>query len=176
MKRPQECNTGGWSLTQMINTAVSDYSYTFTSNRTNSLCLYKQTKQGKDTGPRATAEPSGLLHTQQDLELCFGLSWLLSVDMVEGMVKWGTTAARLPLVEFKHHIRQLCAHSKAMAQLASQAEKSPWPVIFTNNCCFCRAMLSCAMGRVNARACFLPCSCPTIFTLCCSLPALLGMP
>lgn len=151
MKRPQKCNTGGCSLIQMISAAVSDYSDMLTSNRTNSLRPYKLTKQGQDTGPRATAESSGLLHIQQDLELCFGLSQQLSLDTVEGMVEWGTTPARLLLAEFSHPIRQLCGHSRAMAQLASEAEKSPWPVTFTNSCCFCRAMLSCPMGCVNAR-------------------------
>lgn len=113
MKRPQKCNTGGCSLIQMINAAVSDHSDVFTRNKINSPCPYKQTKQGQDTGPRPAAESSGLLHSQQDLELCLGPSRQPSLDTVEDMVEQGTPPTSLPLAELSCPVGQLCGHKQS---------------------------------------------------------------
>lgn len=67
---------------------------------------------------------SGLLHTQRDLELCFG--WQPSPNMGEDMVEQGTTATRLPLQSSAILLGSCVVTGRAMAQLASEAEKSPW--------------------------------------------------
>lgn len=148
MKRPQEGNTGGCSHTQIINAAVSDYSDMFASNRTESPRPYKKTKQGQDTGPRATAESSGLLHTQQDLELCFGPTQQPSLNTVEGMVQWGTIPARLPLVEFSRPVLQLCGHKQSHGTAGLRGRKNlpgllhlPISTVSVEQCCLLPQLL-----------------------------------
>lgn len=139
MQRPQKRNTGGCSFIQMINAALSYYSDVSTHNRTNSPCPYKQTNWGQDAGPRATAEFSGLSHTQRDLELCFG--WQPPLNTGEDVVEHGATTTRLPLQ----------SSANCWAAVWSQAE--PWhswlqrrkislAFTFTTSCC---------LGCVNAR-------------------------
>lgn len=107
----------------MINAAVSDHSDVFTRNKINSPCPYKQTKQGQDTGPRPAAESSGLLHRQQDPELCFGPSRRPSLDTVEDMVEQGTTPTRLPLAELSCPVGQLCGHKQSHSTAGFRGRK-----------------------------------------------------
>lgn len=135
----------------MINAAVNDYSDVFTCNRTNSPCPYKQTKQDQGTGSRATAESSGLLHTQQ----AGALFWpeLTAVSRHGGgcdQTRDHTNQAAFGRVQPSSCIA-VWTQAEPWHSWPQRQKKSPWSVTFTSSCCFCRAMLVLCHGLCGGK-------------------------